>query len=236
MPIDIDNDNVRDLDKKRKDKDYRPSQEMVAKGREKARSAIAKATKDKPPVPYEPRCHVCTSPHRQYVEGLLIKGANYVWISENVPGQEGSKIDRRSVSTHAKKHMGYNDAAIRAILEAEAEQSAQNYEEGVRGAITHRGVLEVALRKAYEDIAAGVVTVEPRDLISIVNTISKMDEQTETVAVNQLRAQVNAFVESIRAETDPETWDRIWTRFKGIMQEDGHTLPASTVTDAEVIQ
>ena len=239
MPIEIDNDNVSDLDTKRKakgGKDYRPSREMVAKEQTTARAAIEKAIKSKPPEIHEPRCHVCTSPYRHHIEKLLAaKGANYVWISENIPGKDGTKIDRRSVSTHAKRHMSYDSAAIRAILEAEAEASAQNFEEGVRGAITHRGVLEVALRKAFEDIANGTTTVEPRDLIAIVNQIEKMDERTEQVAVNQLRAQVNAFVEAIRAETDPDTWDRIFKRFRGIMEEDGNVLPPGEIVDAEVV-
>lgn len=187
------------------------------------------ASKGRPPVIHEPRCHVCTSPHRQFIEGLLVKGANYVWISENVPGIEGSVIDRRSVSRHAKKHMSYQNAAIRAILEEEAETAAQNYDEGVRGAITHRGVLEVALRKAYEDIIAGVTTVEARDMIQLINTLQKMDEQREQIAVNELRAQVQAFVEAIRAETDPDTWDRIFKRMKSIMNDEA---PEAEVVDA----
>jgi len=240
MPIDLDNDKVASLDAKRKAKggaDYRPSKDMVKAEQDKARTALEKAIKTKPPEIHEPRCHVCTSPHRNYIERLLaIKGANYVWISENIPGLDGQKIDRRSVSTHAKKHMSYDQAAIRAILETEAEESGQNYEEGVRGAITHRGALEVALRKGFEDIANGVVTVEPRDLIAIVNQIEKMDAQTESVAVNLLRAQVNAFVEAIRQETDPDTWDRIFRRFKRIMDDDELGLPpGDEIVDAEVI-
>lgn len=179
------------------------------------------SSKGRPPQIYEPRCHVCTSPHRQYIESLLIKGANYVWIELNVPGVDDGKIDRRSVSNHAKKHMAYKDAAVRAILEEEAQIASQNYEEGVRGAITHRGVLEVALRKAYEDIIAGVTTVEARDMIQLINTLQKMDEQREMVAVNELRAQVQAFVEAIRIETDPDTWDRIFKRMKTIMADEG---------------
>ncbi len=115
-------------------------QAAIVKANAKTRGAIEVASgKEAPPVIHEPRCHVCTSPHRHFIEGLLIKGANYLWISENVPGQEGSVIDRRSVSNHAKKHMSYQDSAIRAILEEEANTAAQNYEEGVKGAIIHRG-------------------------------------------------------------------------------------------------
>ncbi len=200
---------------------HRPSEAMIKAEQEGQRRAIENvANKGRPPQIFEARCHVCTSPHRNFIEGLLIKGANYVWVSENVPGIEDKKIDRRSVANHAKKHMQYKDAAIRAILEEEAEMASQNYEEGVRGAITHRGVLEVALRKAYEDIIAGVTTVEARDMISLINTLQKMDEQREQVAVNELRAQVQAFVEAIKHETNQETWARIFKRFKALLADD----------------
>jgi hypothetical protein len=218
---------------------FPPGQDVIKAEQAKNRGAIEKAMgKAKPPLPFEPRCRVCTSPYRKFIESLLIKGSNYVWISENVPGEEGRPIDRRSISNHAKKHMAYQDAAIRAILEEEARLAGQNYEEGVRGAITHRSVLEVALRKAYEDIVNGVTTVEPRDLISIINAVQKMDEQAEAVAVNQLRAQVQAFIEAIKAETDPDTWGRIFARFQRTMAEEGlgtAELPSGPVTDATVV-
>lgn len=200
---------------------HRPSEAMVKAEQEAQRRAIDNVgKKNQPPQIYEARCHVCNSPHRNYIEGLLIKGANYAWIADNVPGADDHKIDRRSVSSHAKKHMRYQDAAIRAILEEEAQTASQNYDEGVRGAITHRGVLEVALRKSYEDIISGVTTVEPRDMISLITTLQKMDEQREQIAVNELRAQVQAFVEAIKQETNPETWSRIFKRFKILLEDD----------------
>jgi hypothetical protein len=58
-----------------------------------------------------------------------------------------------------------------------------------------------------------------------------MDEQTEQVAVNELRAQVQAFVEAIRSETDPDTWDRIFRRMKSIMSSEG----TGNIPDVEVV-
>ncbi len=204
---------------------FPPGKEAQKQEAEKMRAALEKvSSQGAPPVPFESRCHVCTSPHRKFIEGLLVSGQHsYVWIQENVPGPEGRKIDRRSIANHANKHMGYQDAAIRAILEEEARQAAQSYEEGVRGAITHRGVLEVALRRAYQDILDGVSTVEPRDMVQIITTLQKMDQERETVAVNELRAQVQAFIAAIKAETSPEQWERIFERFQRTMADEGMT-------------
>jgi hypothetical protein len=219
-------------------KKFDPGKAAIEKAAAANRAALERTEREgAPPVTFEPRCRVCTSKYRNHIESLLVKGISYSWIENNVPfDEDGGKIDRRSVSNHAKRHMAYQDAAVRAILEEEARLSAQNYEEGVRGAITHRGVLEIALRRAYEDIINGTTTVEPRDLISIVTTIQKMDEQTEQVAVNELRAQVQAFTEAIKAETGPDTWARIFDRFKRIMSDDGMSAQIGPVTDANVIE
>ncbi len=108
---------------------------------------------NRPPLPFEPRCEVCTSPYRHFIDSMLVKGGySYVYIANTVPGKGDKKIDRRSVANHAKKHLGFQEQALRALLEEEADMAEQNYEEGVRGAITHRGVLEIAVRKAYDDI------------------------------------------------------------------------------------
>lgn len=211
------------------------------------RSDIEKAEREvAPPAPYEPRCDCCNSPYRHWIDTLLIKGGHsYVEIAEKVPGpqaEDGSykALDRRSVSNHAKKHLGFADAAIRAVLEDEAERAGKNYEEAVTGAISHIGTLEVALRKAHEDIINGVTTVEPRDLIKIVELRQKMDEQTAQVQVDEYRAQLNAFIRAIQINVPRELWEKIAGDAKSIYAGEDMTdpgaLPEGEVVDAEPLQ
>jgi hypothetical protein len=150
--------------------------------------------------PFEPRCHVCTHEFRDMIDSLLLKtDLSFSELARRMPpGRNGRKLDHRQLSTHSKKHLGAGDAAIRAILEEEAARANRDYDEGVRGIITHRGALEVALRKAYEDIINGVVTVEPRDMIKIAETVRKWDDETHAVQVDQLRAQLSAIEEAIK--------------------------------------
>lgn len=197
-----------------------------------------------PPVPFEPRCDCCKSPYRHFIDTMLIKGGHsYVEIAEKVPGprlDEGGfkKLDRRSVSLHAKKHLGFAEAAIRSILEDEADRASKNYEEAVTGAITHRGTLEVALRKAHDDIVSGVTTVEPRDLIKIVELVGKMDDQTAQVQVDEYRAQLNAFIRAIQINLPREKWEKIADDAKSIYageEVNPIALPAAEVVDAEAV-
>ena len=57
----------------------------------------------------EPRCRACCSPHRWFIENLTLAGAPYNFIARQTPPDGfGRKIDRRSVSLHARKHMSAN--------------------------------------------------------------------------------------------------------------------------------
>lgn len=190
---------------------------------EKQRSKVA-AKRAAPPVPYEPRCSVCNSPFRLFIDSMLARGASsYSSIAEKVPGEDGKKLDRQAIANHAKRHLGFQDDAIRRVLEAEALEVAQNYEENVRGAMTRRGALEIALRKGFEDLVAGRTEVEVKDLLAIIQALEKMDETTNSAAVDQMRMQTEAFVRAIREEVDDEDlWERIYERTRKIIAQQGY--------------
>ena len=148
---------------------------------------------------FEPRCHVCLHPYRDWIETMLVRGTTYKGLQDRIPPAEGyDKLDRRGISNHHKKHMDLQDAALRAILEKEADFQNQNYEDGVTDAITKRGVLEVMLRKGYNDLVNDVTTVEARDLIQLAKLLGDMDANQNMVAVDEMRAQVQIFIQAIK--------------------------------------
>ena len=54
----------------------------------------------------EPRCRVCMSEDRWFIEGMLAKRVPYERIAKRVPADwRGRKVDRRSISNHRRKHM-----------------------------------------------------------------------------------------------------------------------------------
>lgn len=207
----------------------------VGKEIAKARSK-AKQRKMAPPVPFEPRCTVCNSPFRDYIDAMLARGAaSYTSIAEKVPGADGHKLSRQAVTNHAEKHLGFQEDAIRRILEAEAVEVAQNYQDNVRGAMTRRGALEIAMRKGFEDLVAGRTDVEVKDLLAIVQALEKMDETTSAAQVDQMRMQTEAFIRAIREEVDDEKlWERIVDRTKRIISQQGYTYEPTV--DAEAVE
>lgn len=56
----------------------------------------------------EPRCATCQSEYRWFIEGMLAKRVPYERIAKRVPADErGRKVERRSISNHHRKHMGW---------------------------------------------------------------------------------------------------------------------------------
>lgn len=201
---------------------YMPDDVLIVDAREAHKREIQKAA---PPRIVEPRCHVCQHPYRDWIEFMLIKGQSYKGIGDRV----SPAVDRRSISNHYKNHMDLQDTALRAILEQEADLQGQNYEEGFQGAITKRGVLEVAVRKGFEDIQAGVTTVEPRDLIQMTKLLAEMDSHQHQTALDEMRAQVHIFILAIKNICDNETQAQIAAEVKKLRKYEGYGVEFEAV-------
>lgn len=202
----------------------------------------------------EPRCHVCQHPYRDWIETMLVRGMSYKGIQDRVPPPSDAsyeKVDRRSISNHYKNHMDLQDAALRSIIEQEATIQGINQDEGVQDAVTKRAVLEVALRKGYQDIINGVTTVEPRDLIQISKVLADMDSHQYQLGLDELRAQVQIFINAIknvcqRHPEGEEFQNSIALEVKRLRQREGvsgqiekvmdELPPGEQVVDATVVE
>lgn len=203
-----------------------------------------------PPIVTEPRCKVCTSEHRVFVERQLVKGmASLTAIAESVPpDRNGEKIDRRSIANHSKKHMAIEDAVVRAQLEEEADLLRQNYREGVQGALTSRGVLKVLIGKTYEDVINGVITAEVRDLIQMIKLVNEMESASSEVKNDEAETHLRIFLRAVKNVCDDETNRRIGEEVKRLRQmddiefavEEGLQLPppieAEIPDDADIVE
>jgi hypothetical protein len=162
-------------------------------GEDRKELAVAEAM-TAPPVIAESRCATCQSEHRLYIERQLLKGRSYRAIAESVPNGPS----RKSISEHYRRHMDLDSAAIRAILETEASAIGQNFEEGVRGAITLRGMLAVLVQKGFEDALNGITTVEPKDIIQMGKLMTDLNEGSGQAAVEEAGLAISIFKEAIQ--------------------------------------
>jgi len=184
-----------------------------------------KPEEDNKPVPvtqsityHEPRCSVCSSQFRKPIDRMIALGTSYSEISR-IYDETG--IDRRSVSTHAKKHLNYEEAAIRQIIARETEEAQANIEEGVTGAIARRVYIDVAIQKGFESLLNNEVAVEVKDVATLIQLKEKMDTHTEGAAMDEIKTQFNAFMQAIREVAPPEMWEKILSRTKDLLNTAG---------------
>ena len=221
------------------------SKMMEEAGHQDAREEVQiELDRHAPPRIFEPRCSVCKHPHRNWIESILVRGnISYKGLAERVT----PSLDRRSISHHYKHHMDLQDAALVAIIEEEARLEGRNLDEDLRGAITKRGALEVALRKAYEDIVNGVTTVEPRDMIQIAKLLGDLDSNAYQTGLDELRSQVQIFIQAIKDVCDADTQaaiakrvaqlrkrENIESQFEKVM--DPGTPPVAEIPEAVVVE
>lgn len=174
-----------------------------------------------PPVITEPRCQVCVSQWRVHIERSLIKGHSYKAIADSTPPDpHGVKPSRKSIASHYKNHMPIDRAAIRAELEAEADNLRQNYEEGVRGALTNRGILNVIIRKAYDDYMDGITTAEVKDIIQLVKLQNEMETDTATIKNEETEGALRIFMRAIQNVCEPVMQSEIAGEVKRLRELD----------------
>lgn len=168
----------------------------------------------------EPRCAVCQHERRAAIDKVLALGTSFSEI------QRIFDVDRRSVSNHAKKHLNYEEGAIRLIIERESEKLSENVENGVQGALARRVFLETALQKAMMDLVNGDTVIEPKDAINIVAALDKMDSEVSGITVEEIRLQFNAILQAISETIPVDLQGKLAERAKEIAEIDGYKLAA----------
>jgi hypothetical protein len=174
------------------------------------------------PLIVEPRCKVCQSPHRNLVDQMLVAGLSYSEIERQFAF---ASIPRRSIAKHKDLHLGYEEAAIRAVIEKEAIAAQQNFEEGVTRLVTKNSYLEIALQKAYDALIKDDVTVEPKDAVKVIEQLQKLQEQNQAVALDELRVQLQTFIQAVKEVVPKGDWESIVNRTADLLRASGREVP-----------
>lgn len=195
-----------------------------------------KKKSDPPTVPTlsasitESRCHVCQHGQRHAIDRLVAIGTSYSEIERIFD------VSRKSVASHADKHLNIEDAAIRTIVMREAEKVQANIETGVTGIINDRLYLEVALQKAMDALLSGTTIVEPKDAVAIIQLKQKLDSDHSGAITESYQLQFNIIVQAVIETSPPELWQRIQERAQQLWLEVKKTNPGAEEPDLKQIE
>ncbi|WP_028058407.1 hypothetical protein [Candidatus Solirubrobacter pratensis] len=191
--------------------DFRKS-ESVGEARDIKKHSVTARINNDLPEHYEARCKVCTSKYRHAIERMIALGTNHSEIERTFAGE----VPRRSISNHAREHLSYEQAAIRAIIEHDAKQINANYEEGLNGALRRHAYLSAGLQKAWEDLIEGNVRIDPAVAIQMIQQLDKMEKETSVAATDELYFQFNAFKTAVQRIVPRDMWEAIFEETRRI--------------------
>jgi len=133
-------------------------------------------------------------------------------------------IPRRSISSHAQKHLGYEETAIREVIEREAATARRNHEEGVSRLVTKNAYLELALQKAWDALIKDIAIVEPKDAVKVIETLQRFQDNNQEAALDELRVQFNMFMQAVKEVVERDRWEDIVGRTADLLRASGRTV------------
>jgi rubredoxin len=147
------------------------------------------------PEKFDARCKVCAlaPDKRKMVERLA--------IMPNVPFTEIEatfEVPRRSISNHVKNHASYDEAAMRRLIEQEAEALQVDSEEGVKGALSRRVFLSAYIQKSLDALLHGDMELTGKDAMNAILLQDKLDQASGGAALDEIHMQFQAFLQAFR--------------------------------------
>ena len=167
----------------------------------------------------EPRCKICNSAHRRDIDRYLVMGMSHREIVRYFEAL-GEDFTPNNISIHSRKHLNLQSAAIRRVIEKRAGEALIDIEETSDFLLTKRSVLEVMLHKGYESILAGMSIVEPRDIITVVEKLEKMEAEANSIAVDEMIRDFEAFADAVRQFVPEDIWPKMLETYKQNLQKD----------------
>lgn len=165
----------------------------------------------------EPRCFVCQHKNRDQIDRLLAMKTPYAEIAR-LFSTDDKPLDQRSVSNHEKKHLQYENEAIRQIIEYEAGVAQENLEVGVKGAFLRRVALDVSIKKVFDGILSGEIEIEAKDVVKMIELRERLDQNTASAQIEQYEIQFNAFKTAIQEICTPDVQYDILNRTKELLK------------------
>lgn len=176
-------------------------------------TVVPTTTAPSSPLTYrDVRCKVCSSNFSKAIDRMIALGTSHSEIARMFD------VSRSSIGRHAKKHLNYEEAAVRQIIAREMEEAQADIENGISGAIARRAYIDVAIQKGFEALLDNSVQVEVKDVATLIQLKEKMDGDTDGVAIDEVKTQFNAFMQAIREVAPPEMWEQIVNRTKELLQ------------------
>lgn len=171
-------------------------------------------------------CRICSTKGASEVANKMLSyGATHkdimtVLAPMNSLRPKNDQITLNSIGHHARNHFPLEEAAnavYRKLIEKRAEEAERDFINGVGGAVTALGFLDVVVQKGFENLIQEETVVSPDTAVRAAKELAAIESQRnqDDTDIAEVMVKMNEVIEAVRMETDPETWGRIRARLSG---------------------
>lgn len=172
------------------------------------------------------QCRICqTEGAAEVTNKMLSYGATHQDVLDvlqplNLRRPRKEQITLNSIGHHARNHFPLEEAAkavYRKLIEKRAAEAEKDFINGVGGAVTALGFLDVVVQKGYENLVEEDVIVGVDTAIRAAKELAAIEAQRDSndTDIADIMVKMDQVIRAVREETDPETWNRIAARLKG---------------------
>lgn len=148
------------------------------------------------PERVEPRCKVCMSELRQFIDKLGVMGYKPSAIARQVQETEPD-LTRSSIDRHLKRHVNIEQEALRQILEERAQERGLLVEDAKSHLITREAILDQMLRRTWERLVNGERV--PWEIgLRAVELQELSEEKAQGAVIEQVTKQLSAIIQAVR--------------------------------------
>lgn len=171
------------------------------------------------------RCRICqTEGATEVTNKMLSFGATHQDVMDvlqplNLRRKRGDQITLNSIGHHARNHFPLEEAAnavYRKLIEKRAAEAEKDFINGVGGAVTALGFLDVVVQKGFENLIQEDLVVSVDTAVRAAEKIANIEAQRDAndTDIADVMVKMDQVIKAVREETDPATWDRIVSRLK----------------------
>lgn len=166
----------------------------------------------------EPRCKVCTSAYRAEIENL----ARAHWSDAAIMRHINARLRDDEVPFNASNigrhfnngHVLAETTAIRRMIESRARQFKVDVESAEDTILTKAGAMDVLIHKGLKALEDGDTVVEPKDVITAIQLLTKLEQEWGETALDELLNEFRIFTEAVKEVVGEDMHAEIFERFE----------------------
>lgn len=177
------------------------------------------------------QCRICqTEGATSVTNKMLSYGATHQDILDvlqplNLRRPKNEPITLNVIGHHARNHFPLEEAAnavYRKLIEKRAAEAEKDFINGVGGAVTALGFLDVVVQKGYENLVEEDVIVGVDTAIRAAKELATIEAQRDSNDndIADVMVKMDQVIKAVRDVVPEEMWDQIAARIQGQAPED----------------